>query len=79
MYGATMEYGQILTASLIELGGAMFSPESVTPGATQKKMVGSVMFFQADSIEDVKKSVESDIYYTAGVVSPIISLSSWSR
>lgn len=53
----------------------MFSPESVLLGATQKKMVGSVMFFQADSIEEVKKSVESDIYYTSGVVS-LVNLAS---
>lgn len=27
------------------------------------------MFFQADTIEEVKETVESDIYYTDGVVS----------
>lgn len=67
-----------LTATLVELGGAVFSPDSVIPGATHK-MVGSVMFFQADTIEEVKKTVESDIYYTSGVVSLVISEPSWSR
>lgn len=71
--GFTVGRGQILTEALTELGGAMFSPDSVLPGAAEKKMVGSVMFFQADTIEEVKKTVESDVYYTSGVVS-LISL-----
>lgn len=58
----------MLMVPLTGLGGAIFSPESVAPGATQKKMVGSVMFFQADTLEEVKKTVENDIYYTSGVV-----------
>ena len=31
-------------------------------------MIGSVMFFEAESVEAVRKIVESDIYYTGGVV-----------
>ena len=31
-------------------------------------MTGSLMFFEAESIEEVRKIVESDIYYTSGVV-----------
>lgn len=45
----------------------MLSPESITGG--EKKMVGSVMFFEMESLEDVRKLIESDIYYTSGVVS----------
>ena len=33
-------------------------------------MVGSLVFFEADSIEEVRKVVESDIYYTSNVVRP---------
>jgi hypothetical protein len=50
-----------------EVGGAMFTPDSITGGET--KMVGSVLFFEADTIEEVRKLVEGDIYYTSGVVS----------
>lgn len=32
-------------------------------------MVGSMLLFEAESIEAVKKRIESDIYYTSGVVS----------
>ena len=34
----------------------------------RKKMMGSVMFFEAESIEDVRKVVEADPYFTDGVV-----------
>jgi uncharacterized protein YciI len=31
-------------------------------------MAGSVMFIEAESLEDARSIVENDIYYTAGVV-----------
>lgn len=31
-------------------------------------MTGSLIFFEAESVEEVRKIVESDIYYTSGVV-----------
>lgn len=37
-------------------------------------MVGSVMVFEMETLEDVKKLIEGDIYYKTGVVS--LSLSS---
>ncbi len=37
-------------------------------------MAGSLMFFEAESIEEVRKIVESDIYYTSGVVRHPLSL-----
>ena len=59
----------------LDVGGAMLSPESVEPGG-EVKMVGSVLVFEAETIEEVRKTVESDIYYTSGVVSsglPVLS------
>ena len=38
----------------------------------RKKMTGSLMFYEAQSIEEVRKMVESDIYYTSGVVSHLL-------
>ena len=32
-------------------------------------MVGSVLICEAETIEEVRKMVEGDIYYTSGVVS----------
>lgn len=33
-------------------------------------MIGSLMFYEAESIEKVREVVESDVYYTSGVVRP---------
>ncbi|KAJ6469477.1 hypothetical protein C8R45DRAFT_1017185 [Mycena sanguinolenta] len=52
----------------IRVGGAVLTPESITGG--DKKMVGSCMIYEAESIEVVKEIIESDIYYTAGVWDP---------
>lgn len=51
-----------------EFGGPLLSPE-LTDEKGRTKMIGSLMFFEAESIEEVRKIVESDIYYTSGVVS----------
>ena len=45
----------------------MLTPESIQRGH-EKKMVGSVIIFEAETLEAVKKLVENDIYYTSGVV-----------
>lgn len=47
----------------------MLTPESIISPTAEKKMVGSMMLFKAETIEEVKKIIESDIYYTSGVVS----------
>ena len=51
------------------LGGALISPE--TYQTSEKKMIGSLGIYEAESLEAVKKVIEEDIYYTAGVVRPI--------
>jgi len=56
-----------------EFGGALLAPELVNE-KDRKKMAGSLMFFEAESIEEVRKIVESDIYYTSGVVRHPLSL-----
>ena len=55
----------------------MFAPESITGG--EQKMLGSVLFFDADTIEEVRTVVEGDIYYTSGVVSLSESVKSSER
>ncbi|KAH9913503.1 hypothetical protein B0H21DRAFT_703925 [Amylocystis lapponica] len=56
-----------LEGSLVS-GGAMLSPESIASPTAEKKMVGSVIIYAAESLEACRKIVESDIYYTSGVV-----------
>ncbi|TDL20330.1 hypothetical protein BD410DRAFT_725993 [Rickenella mellea] len=51
----------------LKLGGAMLTPECITTPDAKKEMIGSVLLFEAETIEDVKKIVETDIYYTSGV------------
>jgi hypothetical protein len=50
-----------------EFGGPLLAPE-LTDEKDKVKMTGSLIFFEAESIEEVRKIVESDIYYTSGVV-----------
>ena len=52
----------------------MVTPESLEPGAA-RKMTGSVIIFEAENIEEAKKIVHSDAYYTGRVVSGFAVLS----
>ncbi|KAJ7098289.1 hypothetical protein C8R44DRAFT_357732 [Mycena epipterygia] len=57
-----------INEGLIRVGGALLTPESLTGG--EKQMVGSMMIYEAESLEVVRKIIESDIYYTSGVWDP---------
>ncbi|KAI0044737.1 hypothetical protein FA95DRAFT_1561931 [Auriscalpium vulgare] len=59
---------KLLGTGHLLFGGAMLIPESVDSKPTE--MVGSVLFYEAESLEEVQKTVESDIYYTSGVWDP---------
>jgi len=52
----------------IEVAGGLITPESQHAALTDKKFVGSVLLYEADSIEDVRKLVERDVYWTGNVV-----------
>ncbi|KAH9949255.1 hypothetical protein B0H21DRAFT_145187 [Amylocystis lapponica] len=51
----------------IVYGGAMLSPESVASPTAEKKLIGSVIVYAAESLEAVRAIVESDLYYTEKV------------
>jgi uncharacterized protein len=55
-----------------EVGGAMLTEDSIAASATDRKFVGSVMIFEASSIEEVKKAIYEDVYYTSKVVSNLM-------
>lgn len=55
---------------MTEVLGPTLTLDSVLPG-TEQKMNGSVFIAEVSSIEEVKKIVESDIYYKTNVVSPV--------
>ncbi|KAF8470510.1 hypothetical protein DFH94DRAFT_696961 [Russula ochroleuca] len=54
------------SSGIAKFGGALLAPE-LTDENDRKKMTGSLMFYEAESIEDVRKLVGSDVYYTSGV------------
>jgi hypothetical protein len=53
--------------SCAEFAGPLLAPE-LTDEKDRAKMIASLIFFEAESIEEVRKIVEADIYYTSGVV-----------
>lgn len=53
-------------ANFLKVGGATVTPESLQPGA-ENKMTGSFLVLEAENIEEVRKFVESDVYYTGNV------------
>ncbi len=46
----------------------MVTPESIKSKNAPKTPFGSLIIYEAESIEEVRKWVEEDIYYTSGVV-----------
>ncbi|KAJ7154665.1 hypothetical protein C8R46DRAFT_1118005 [Mycena filopes] len=59
---------QAIDGGSIRVAGAVLTPESLL--TENKKMVGSVFILQAENIEEVKKMIETDIYYTSDVWDP---------
>ncbi|KAJ6532738.1 hypothetical protein DFH09DRAFT_1182132, partial [Mycena vulgaris] len=54
-----------ISDGVIRVGGALLTPESLT--GADKKMIGSILIYEAENIEAVRTMVETDIYYTSGV------------
>ncbi|KAI0667082.1 hypothetical protein C8Q78DRAFT_983090 [Trametes maxima] len=52
---------------VVKLGGALLTPDSIVSQTAEKKMVGSVFICEAESVDAVRKLMESDVYYTSGV------------
>lgn len=48
------------------IGGGLIDP--ATYQSANKKLIGSMMVYEAESIEVIKKIVEEDVYYTGNVV-----------
>lgn len=55
-----------------EVGGVLLTPQSVETATSDKKMTGSMLIFQAENIEKIRVIIESDVYYTSGVVGAIL-------
>lgn len=57
----------------IESGGALLSQASIATPDAEKIMVGSTMVMVAESVDELKKIIENDVYYTSRVVSTLIT------
>lgn len=60
---------------IVEVAGMTVTPESVESENATVKPFGSCIIYEAENIDVVRKMVESDIYYTSGVVN---ILNTWS-
>ncbi|KAF8909906.1 hypothetical protein CPB85DRAFT_1306959 [Mucidula mucida] len=58
-----------IASGLIRIAGAIIDKAPPPPDGS-KKMIGSTFIFEAKSIDEVQKIIESDIYYTSGVWDP---------
>ena len=57
-----LSHGQHCTG----IGGGLLTPE--TYQTENKKLVGSMLIFEMESLEAVRQLVESDVYWTSNVV-----------
>jgi len=46
------------------------TPESIGSPTAERKVVGSTIILEAETIEEAKKLIHGDIYYTSGVWDP---------
>ncbi|KAF9017530.1 hypothetical protein BDZ89DRAFT_1022153 [Hymenopellis radicata] len=56
-------------SGVVRVAGAIIDKGPPPPDGS-KKMIGSTFIFEAKSIDEVQKIIESDIYYTSGVWDP---------
>nr|GAT55836.1 predicted protein [Mycena chlorophos] len=59
---------KLIEQGVIRVGGATLTPESITGG--ERKMTGSVIIYEAASIEEVRKLVDNDPYFVGNVWDP---------
>ncbi|PCH39051.1 hypothetical protein WOLCODRAFT_141084 [Wolfiporia cocos MD-104 SS10] len=63
-----LERAKVLYESgFLKIGGPLLTPESIASPNAEKKMTGSIIICEADSIETVRKTWEEDLYYHNGV------------
>ena len=53
---------------IIDVGGAILSSDGLEAPEPTSKIVGSVMIVRAESLAEVRKHVEADVYWTENVV-----------
>ncbi|VDB90507.1 unnamed protein product [Peniophora sp. CBMAI 1063] len=77
--------GKLKQDGILLYGGAMLTPESVAAiQPSEKKMTGSMLLFEAESIDTVRELVEKDVYYVNNVwdtqkivIAPFVGAMPW--
>jgi len=57
----------LIDSGVIQVGGMVVSEDQIESEGGQKKAVASLLIVKAKTIDDARKLIESDVYYTSGV------------
>ncbi|KAG2118479.1 hypothetical protein DEU56DRAFT_895339, partial [Suillus clintonianus] len=60
---------ELITQGVIKVVGGLLTPESQHAEPQDRKFVGSALIYEAESLKDVRRIVEADLYWKEGVVS----------
>jgi uncharacterized protein YciI len=55
----------------------LLSPDTMVMEGRRSNAIGSLFIVQAKTIEEARKVIESDLYYTSGVVSYMIAINTY--
>ncbi|KAF9222597.1 hypothetical protein BS17DRAFT_783105 [Gyrodon lividus] len=58
---------KLIKQGILKLAGGLVTPESQDATPEDRKFVGSVLIYEAESIEAARKLVEQDLYWTENV------------
>jgi len=58
---------ELRASGTIKFGGALLSPESIVTADAPKKMVGSMIVYEASSIKEVEEILKNDMFYKGAV------------
>ncbi|KAG0702982.1 hypothetical protein DFH29DRAFT_804155 [Suillus ampliporus] len=58
---------KLIKQGVIKVAGGLLTPESQDAESQDRKIVGSALIYEAESLEDVRSFVEADLYWKEGV------------
>ncbi|KZV62278.1 hypothetical protein PENSPDRAFT_658220 [Peniophora sp. CONT] len=77
--------GQLKEKGILLYGGATLTPESIAAiQPSEKKMTGSMLLYEAESIDVIREIIEKDVYYVNNVwdtgkivIAPFVGAMPW--
>ncbi|KAG1727599.1 hypothetical protein EDB19DRAFT_191617 [Suillus lakei] len=58
---------KLIAQGSMKVAGGLLTPESQDAEPQDRKFVGSALIYEAESLEDVRRRVEADLYWKEGV------------